>query len=65
MAPERFAEFRRRYRDELRQQTDEIKRLRTRARERPVTLVYGARDQEHNGAVVLAELVSGPRSSQR
>ncbi|MGH2890868.1 MAG: DUF488 family protein, partial [Solirubrobacteraceae bacterium] len=27
------------------------------AQHRPVTIVYAARDQEHNNAVVLAELL--------
>lgn len=55
--PERFEEFRRRYRDELATQADKLRELRRRAREGTVTLVYGARDTEHNGAVVLAELL--------
>jgi uncharacterized protein YeaO (DUF488 family) len=57
--PERFPEFRDRYRDELRDQADEIERLRERATRGPVTLVYGARDEKHNDAVVLAEVVRG------
>jgi uncharacterized protein YeaO (DUF488 family) len=53
--PERFAEFRRRYLDELREHRAELSELRRRAREGPLTLVYAARDTEHNDAVVLAE----------
>ena len=52
---ERFEEFRRRYRDELSACGDEIKALRTRGRKGTVTLLFGARDTEHNNAVVLAE----------
>jgi uncharacterized protein YeaO (DUF488 family) len=55
--PERFAEFRNRYRAELQQQTEKIAELRRRARSGRVTVVYGARDEEHNNAVVLAELL--------
>lgn len=55
--PERFPEFRRRYLRELRAREGELEALRRRARRGPVTLVYGARDTEHNGAVVLAELL--------
>jgi hypothetical protein len=33
--------------------------LARRARSRPVTIVYAARDQQHNNAVVVAELVRG------
>ena len=58
--PKRFAAFRERYRDELRAQTDRINELRARASDGPVTIVYGARDTEHNDAVVLADLVRAP-----
>jgi uncharacterized protein YeaO (DUF488 family) len=59
--PARFAEFRRRYRDELAAREQELQALRRRARGGTVTLVYGARDTEHNGAVVLAELLKRKR----
>lgn len=55
--PERFDEFRVRYRDELAGHADRVEDLRRHARKEPVTIVYAARDQEHNNAVVLAELV--------
>ncbi len=55
--PARFDEFRRRYRDELAAQGEKLEELRRRARSGPVTLVYGARDSEHNDAVVLAEVL--------
>jgi uncharacterized protein YeaO (DUF488 family) len=57
--PERFPEFRKRYRDELRDHADELDTLRERATQGPVTLVYAARDEKYNDAVVLAELVRG------
>jgi uncharacterized protein YeaO (DUF488 family) len=55
--PERFAEFRSRYRDELASHAQELDGLRDRARKGRVTIVYAARDEEHNNAVVLAELL--------
>jgi uncharacterized protein YeaO (DUF488 family) len=55
--PARFAEFRRRYIKELSAQEEKLQELRRRGREKTVTLVYGARDTEHNDAVVLAELL--------
>jgi uncharacterized protein YeaO (DUF488 family) len=55
--PERFGEFRSRYRDELAARTDQIEELRRRAKRHPLTIVYAARDREHNNAVVLAELI--------
>jgi len=55
--PARFAQFRRRYTEELAAQETKLRELRRRAREGTVTLVYGARDTEHNDAVVLAEIL--------
>jgi uncharacterized protein YeaO (DUF488 family) len=55
--PDRFEEFRRRYIDELRCERPRLTELRRRAREGTVTLVYSARDNEHNDAVVLAEVL--------
>jgi uncharacterized protein YeaO (DUF488 family) len=58
--PERFDAFRTRYREELRAHPNRLGELRRRAHEGPLTLVYGARDREHNNAVVLAELLREP-----
>jgi uncharacterized protein YeaO (DUF488 family) len=55
--PERFEEFRHRYRRELAGHGELIDRLRDRARKGRLTIVYAARDEEHNNAVVLVELV--------
>jgi uncharacterized protein YeaO (DUF488 family) len=65
--PGRFAEFQRRYVDELRCQRGRLTQLRRRARREPVTLLYAARDGEHNDAVVLAEVLRRglPRSGAK
>ena len=55
--PERFEEFRSRYRRELRGKRQLIDELRERAADGRLTIVYAARDREHNNAVVLAELL--------
>jgi uncharacterized protein YeaO (DUF488 family) len=55
--PARFAEFRERYRDELAAQSEQLEELRRRATRGPLTIVYAARDREHNNAVVLTELL--------
>ena len=52
--PERWVEFRQRYLDELKSNT-ELGALRNIAAAEPVTLLYAARDTAHNEAVVLAE----------
>lgn len=53
--PERWEEFRRRYRAELADKRDLLKQLRELAKEGPLTLVYSAHDEAHNQAVVLRE----------
>lgn len=55
--PERFEEFRARYRAELADRPERIDELRAMAKKRSLTIVYAARDEERNNAVVLAELV--------
>jgi len=55
--PGRWPEFRRRYREELRGRPDELDQLRRLASDGRVTFVYGARDTEHNSAIVLREVV--------
>jgi uncharacterized protein YeaO (DUF488 family) len=62
--PERFEEFRRRYTEELAGQEEKLRELRRRAREGALTLVYSARDVEHNDAVVLAEILRRGRRSR-
>jgi uncharacterized protein YeaO (DUF488 family) len=51
--PERWTEFRQRYGEELRENSEAVSALRALTREGPVTLVYGAHDEEHNNAVAL------------
>ncbi len=55
--PSRFEEFRRRYIEELRSKRPRLTALRRRARQGTLTLVYSAKDTEHNDAVVLAEVL--------
>jgi uncharacterized protein YeaO (DUF488 family) len=55
--PSRFQEFRRRYIEELRSERPRLSALRRRARDGTLTLVYAAQDEQHNDAVVLAEIL--------
>jgi uncharacterized protein YeaO (DUF488 family) len=55
--PARWTEFRRRYRAELKQTPEPLKALHSLVRGKPTTLLYGARDKQHNQAVVLAEIL--------
>jgi uncharacterized protein YeaO (DUF488 family) len=51
--PEKWKEFQSRYRAELRSSTEPVELLLQKGREGTVTLVYAARDEQHNGALVL------------
>ncbi|HZU05311.1 MAG TPA: DUF488 family protein [Chloroflexota bacterium] len=57
--PARWEEFRQRYRAELLapERRPLLEELARRARDGTVTILYGARDPQHNNAVVLAELL--------
>ncbi len=53
--PSPVDEFQSRYRAELRQKKDAVEELRQQCRGGTVTFVYAARDEEHNGAIVLKD----------
>lgn len=57
--PERWDEFRRRYRAELAAHPAAWQPILDAARRGPVTLLYSAHDTEHNGALVLREYLNG------
>jgi uncharacterized protein YeaO (DUF488 family) len=62
--PEKWKEFQRRYLAELEAERESWKPLLDAARKRNITLVYGARDSEHNNAVALRAYLTrklGPR----
>jgi uncharacterized protein YeaO (DUF488 family) len=63
--PARWEEFRRRYRSELEQKAALVSALRRQARSGVITLVYGARDEAHNEAVVLRNVLLGKADTQR
>jgi uncharacterized protein YeaO (DUF488 family) len=58
--PKRWHTFQERYREELAapDQRERLQSLLTSAGKRPLTLVYGAKDESHNQAVVLRDLLS-------
>jgi len=55
--PARWEPFRERYAAELREQSAKLGQLRELARRAPITLVFAARDEEHNDAVVLRDVL--------
>jgi uncharacterized protein YeaO (DUF488 family) len=57
--PARWEQFQDRYRQELRKQKDAVQLLKQKGKEGTVTLVYAARDEEHNGALALKRFLQG------
>lgn len=55
--PAKWEEFRRRYEAELADVGPRLHWLRERARQGRLTLLYGARDEQHNNAVVLRDVL--------
>jgi uncharacterized protein YeaO (DUF488 family) len=53
--PKKWDEFRKRYARELEQRSEALEELLEKARAGHVTLVFGAKDAEHNNAVALKE----------
>jgi uncharacterized protein YeaO (DUF488 family) len=60
--PSRWDEFRPKYRAELdaAEQRKRLQALREAGASRTVTLLFGAKDREHNQAVVIAEKIAEP-----
>ena len=56
--PKKWKSFRGRYETEIRHNDDLIKVLKDKAREGTVTLLYGARDEKHNEALVLKQFLA-------
>lgn len=56
--PARWPEFRARYRAEIKHNPTQFALLRQAVSKGPATLVYGAKDEQHNQAVVLYELLN-------
>ncbi|WP_310992735.1 DUF488 domain-containing protein [Aequorivita marina] len=54
---ERFKEFSTKYKKELQDKPELIKELKSMAEEKRLSLLYGAKDEEHNQAVVLREFL--------
>jgi uncharacterized protein YeaO (DUF488 family) len=57
--PRRWEGFRKRYRTELQLHASELDELRRHAAKRRLTLLFGAKDTEHNQAVVLKDVLTG------
>ena len=56
--PGKWQEFQKRYRKELKENKEAVSIVKEEAKNKTVTLVYGAKDEVHNDAVVLKEFLS-------
>ena len=59
--PEKWKSFRGRYETEIKRNDDLIRVLVAKARKGTITLVYGARDEKHNEALVLKQYLERSR----
>ena len=62
--PVRWAEFQRRYHAELKKKTALLATITKQAKISPVTLLYSAKDEQHNQAVALRSFLKRPRSQK-
>lgn len=54
---ERFNEFSDMYREELKSQEEILKQIKLLSQQRPITLIYAAKDPKINHAIVLKEVI--------
>jgi len=59
--PAKWKRFEQRYWKELQAKQQALDVLRRKARRGPLTFVYAARDEQHNGAVALKEYLERPK----
>ncbi|MDD4247278.1 MAG: DUF488 domain-containing protein [Dysgonamonadaceae bacterium] len=57
--PERFEEFRKRYKKELQEQKEALDKLRELAKTKKITLLFAAKDTEINNAIVIRDVLIG------
>ncbi len=63
--PAKWGQFKQRYTAELEANRGEVARSVDRAGHGPITLVYGAKDEQHNHAIVLKEFIETRISGTR
>jgi uncharacterized protein YeaO (DUF488 family) len=62
--PAKWPEFLERYREELVRQPEAVERLQALARTQTITFLFAAKDERHNNAVALAQLLNQVRPGQ-
>ena len=56
--PSKYKEFKSRYTKELEKHSEVLERIRKESKKETVTLLFSAKDTEHNNATVLKEMLS-------
>jgi uncharacterized protein YeaO (DUF488 family) len=56
--PAKWEEFKKRYFDELKNNKEPVSLLKNEIKKGPVTLIYGAKDEVHNEALVLKNMLN-------
>ena len=56
--PNKWSEFRRRYQDELKRNAKVVDEIKEKIGQSTATLLYGAKDVEHNHAIVLMDFIT-------
>jgi len=56
--PEKWEEFKKRYRIELKNNSEAVETLKDEIKKGPVTLIYGAKDEVHNEARFLKDAIN-------
>ena len=56
--PEKWKDFQKKYREELKENKEAVATLKDYIKKGKVTILYGAKDEEHNEARVIKEFVS-------
>jgi uncharacterized protein YeaO (DUF488 family) len=57
--PDKWTEFQKRYRAEIRDKDEQVARLKDVIGNRKVTFVYGSKDEIHNAVIVLMDFLKG------
>jgi len=55
--PEKWAEFKKRYKQEIAGETERLKKIKAEARKQTVTLLFSSKELERNNAVALKEML--------
>ena len=62
--PDKWEQFQKRYWKELEKNVEAVRLLKQKGKQGTITLVYGARDEEHNSALALKQFLEGHTSAQ-